>query len=422
MGMNSIEKIFANHSDTKEVYAGDIIEAEVDWIMVNDATAGLTIDIFKQLKAKKLWNPDKVVMFIDHYSPCNSIPSAEAHQKMRNFVKEHAIKNFFDSRGICHQIMLEKFILPGQLIIGADSHTCSYGSLGAVSTGMGSTDIAAAWLNGRTWFKVPETIKFVLKGKLPKGVYSKDIILKIIGDISARGATYKAMEFSGSIVKEMSIASRTTICNMTVESGAKCSYIEPDEKVADFLKVNRGVKDLEFVKPDEDAEYEKEVEYDVSELEPQIAYPHNVDNVKPISAFEGLDIDEAFIGACTNGRLEDLEIAARILKGKRVNPNVRLLITPASVNVYRRALEKGIIKIFLDAGAIINHPSCSACYGAIQGVLAPGERLISSANRNFKARVGSPESEIYLASPATVAASAIYGKITDPRKIIGDRG
>lgn len=420
MSMNCVEKIFAKHAELKEVTAGDIIDAKVDWIMVNDATAALTSEIFKdQFKATRVWNPNKVVVFIDHYSPCNSIASAEYHQKMRKFAQEQGIKNFFDSKGICHQIMLEKFVLPGQLVIGADSHTCSYGSMGAVSTGMGSTDIAAAWIEGKTWFKVPETIKFELKGRLPKGVFSKDIILKIIGDLTVKGATYKAMEFTGSAVNEMSIAARTTMCNMAIEAGGKCAYIQPDDKVVKFLKFhNRENEKYESFQPDSDAQYQQIIEYDIEKSEPQIACPHTVDNVKPLSSLEGLEINEAFIGACTNGRLEDLEIAANILKGKKINPKVRLLVTPASEDVYRNALDKGIIKILLDAGAVINHPSCSACYGAIQGVLGPDERLISSANRNFKGRVGSPDSEIYLGSPATVAASAIHGKITDPREVI----
>jgi len=418
MGMNGIEKILAHHSKEKTVRPGQIVEASIDLVMTNDATTALTCDIFKsQLKAEKVWDASKVIMVIDHYTPSNSVESAEYHKRMRDFAAEQNLRYSYESQGICHQVMLENHVVPGQLVIGADSHTCTYGSLGALSTGMGSTDIAVSWVEGKLWFKVPETIKIVLNGNLPRGVYSKDMILRIIGDLTAKGATYKALEFTGELIDDLSVDSRATLTNMVVEAGAKFGYMAPDEKTLNYIK-ERGREPLEIVKSDNDAEYEKVVTYDVSDLTPQIAHPHSVDNVKPISEFAGLKVDEIFLGACTNGRFEDLEIAADILKGKKVSSDVRFLVTPASKNVYRKALDTGLLRILLDAGAFINHPSCSTCFGATQGVLASGERLLSTANRNFMGRVGSPQSEIYLGSPATIAASAIYAKITDPREVI----
>ena len=414
--MNSIEKIIAHHSGKDSVTPGQIVNTSVDLVMTNDCTTALNYDIFRdKIGAKKVWDPSKIVMFIDHYSPCNSIESGEYHKRMREFAKEQGITCTHEGEGICHQIMLEKYVVPGQLILGADSHTCTYGALGAISTGMGSTDIAVSWVDGTIWLKVPETIKVDLEGRLPEGVFSKDVILKIIGDLTAKGATYKAVEFSGQGVHDMSIGARATMCNMVIEAGGKCAYVQPDDRTLEYIQ-ERGRKPLEVVQPDADARYERVLRYNIADLEPQIAYPHSVENVKPLSEFEGLEIDEAFIGACTNGRLEDLQIAAKILEGRRTSPNVRLLVTPASREVYRQALDTGLLNVFLDAGAMINNPGCSACYGAVQGILASGERLISTANRNFRGRVGSPEAEIYLGSPATVAVSAIHGKISDPRK------
>jgi len=418
MGMNSIEKILAHHSKEKAVRPGQIVEASIDLVMTNDATTALTCDIFKdQIKAEKVWDASKVIMVIDHYTPSNSVESAEYHKRMRAFAAEQNLLYSYEGHGICHQLMLENHVVPGQLVIGADSHTCTYGALGALSTGMGSTDIAVSWVEGKLWFKVPETIKIVLNGKLHSGVYPKDVILRIIGDLTAKGATYKALEFTGELITDLSVDSRATLTNMVVEAGAKFGYIAPDEKTLNYVK-ERGRKPLEIVKSDDDAEYEKVITYDVSDLAPQIASPHSVDNVNPINEFTGLKVDEIFLGACTNGRLEDLEIAAGILKGRKVNSDVRFLVTPASKDVYQKALDTGLLRTLLDAGAFINHPSCSTCFGATQGVLASGERLLSTANRNFMGRVGSAQSEIYLGSPATIAASAIYGKITDPREVI----
>ena len=418
MGMNSIEKIIAHHSGKDTVVPGEIVDTSVDLVMTNDCNTALNYDILRnKIGVKKVWDPSRIIMFIDHYVPCNSVESGEYHKRMRQFAREQGVTNTHEGEGICHQIMLERYVVPGQLILGADSHTCTYGALGAISIGMGSTDIAVSWVDGTIWLKVPETIRVDLEGRLPSGVFSKDVILKVIGDLTARGATYKAVEFSGQGVHDMSIGARATMCNMVIEAGGKCAYVQPDEKTLEYIQ-KRGRESLEVFQPDADARYERVLRYNLADLEPQIAYPHSVENVKPLSEFEGLEIDEAFIGACTNGRLEDLQIAANILKGRRASPNVRLLVTPASREVYRQALDTGLLNIFLDAGAMINNPGCGACYGAVQGILASGERLISTANRNFRGRVGSPESEIYLGSPATVAASAIHGKITDPRKVV----
>lgn len=418
MAMNSIEKIIACHAGEKCVVPGQIVEVSADLIMTNDGTTALNYDIFRnKIGAQAVWDPAKIIMFIDHYTPSNSIDSGEYHKRMRAFAREQGIIHTHEAEGVCHQMMLEKYVVPGQLILGADSHTCTYGVLGAISPGMGSTDIAVSWVNGKIWLKVPETLRIKLIGKLPAGVYAKDIILKIIGELGVRGAHYKAVEFFGPTVDDMSISSRAVMCNMVVEAGGKCSYIQPDEKTMAYLQ-KRNRKPLESINPDPDASYENIIEYDVSDLEPQISCPHSVENVKPLSELEGLKIDQVFIGGCTNGRLEDIQAAADIVKGKKVKEDVRLLLTPASREIYRDALVSGLLKIFLDAGSIINNPGCSACFGAVQGILSAGERMISTANRNFKGRVGSSQAEIYLASPAAAAASAVYGEITDPQKVM----
>ncbi|SCN25779.1 2,3-dimethylmalate dehydratase large subunit [Clostridium sp. N3C] len=420
MGMNCIEKIISNHANKSKVVPGQIVEVSVDYVMTNDATTALGIDIFKkQALGKKVWNSEKLIMVMDHYTPSNSVASAEYHKRMRDFAQEQNLKYVYDGCGVCHQLMVENHVVPGNLVIGADSHTCTYGGLGVLSTGMGSTDIAVSWLEGKTWMKVPYTIKVVLNGKLNKAVQAKDIILRIIKDLSVSGATYKGIEFYGEVIDEMSISSRLTLCNMAIEAGAKFAYIPPDKKTIEFIQ-SRGRVAQELVYPDEDASYERVLEYDVTDLEPQVALPHSVDNVMDISECEGIELDEIFLGACTNGRLEDLEIAATILKGKKISNKVRFLVTPASRDVYVEALDKGIIKTLIESGAMINNPGCSTCFGATNGLLGKGEKLLSTANRNFKGRVGSSESEIYLASPATIAASALFGKITDPRRVINN--
>jgi 3-isopropylmalate/(R)-2-methylmalate dehydratase large subunit len=418
--MNIIEKILAKKSNLTKVEVGQIIEVDVDYSMANDATMLLNMDIFKnKLCAQKVWDSSKVVIIVDHQVPADSVNTARVHKLTKEFAQSLGIEKLHMSDGVCHQLMLEKYVLPGQLVVGADSHTCSYGAIGAFSTGMGSTDIAYSWATGKVWLKVPPTVKINMIGTKKEGVTAKDIILYIIGKISVEGASYKCVEFSGEGVYDLEVHERITLCNMLVEAGAKAGMIYPDKKVVEYLKDERGyefeLESVEWMKPDNDAEYCFELSVDLFDIEPQVAFPHNVDNTKNISEVEDIYIDQAFIGACTNGRIEDLREAADILRDKKVHKNVRLLVTPASVKIYKKAMEEGLIEIFLNAGAIVNHPGCSTCWGACQGVLCEGERLITTANRNFKGRAGSPESFVYLASPKVVAASAIAGKIVDHR-------
>lgn len=416
--MNAIEKILAAHSGETAVCPGQIITVDLDYVMANDATACLAIDIFnKQLEARRVFDPDKVILVMDHYTPSSSIAAADSHNRMRAFAREQGLRHVYDGRGVCHQLMLEHHVRPGQLIIGADSHTCTYGALGALATGMGSTDVAVAWRQGRIWMKVPEAVKVTVTGQWPGGVCAKDLILKVIGDLTARGAAYKALCFAGPGITALGVSERMTLCNMAIEAGAKFAYIPPDDATDAYLG-SRGRLNYPVFTDDADAFYERTLEYDISTLVPQIAYPHSVDNVRDITAFEGLAIDELFLGACTNGRYEDLAVAAGILRGKKIADGVRFLVTPASDAIYLRAMEAGLIAAFIECGAMIGTPGCSACFGGTGGILGRGERLLTTANRNFKGRVGSPESEIYLASPAVVAASAIQGCITDPRRIL----
>ena len=416
--MNAIEKILAAHSEETAVCPGQIITVKLDYVMANDATACLAIDIFNdQLMARRVFDPDKVILVMDHYTPSSSINAADTHNRMRAFAREQELRYVYDGRGVCHQLMLEHHVRPGQLIIGADSHTCTYGALGALATGMGSTDVAVAWRQGRIWMKVPEAIKITVSRQWPRGVSAKDLILKVVGDLTAKGATYKALCFSGPGIEALGVSERMTMCNMAIEAGAKFAYIPPDDKTAAYLH-SLGRSDYPIFADDEDALYERSLEYDISTLAPQIAFPHSVDNVRDIAAFEGLAIDALFLGACTNGRYEDLAVAAGILRGKRIADSVRFLVTPASDDIYLRAMASGLIATFIECGAMIGTPGCSACFGGTGGILGRGERLLTTANRNFKGRVGSPESEIYLASPAVVAASAIKGCITDPRRIL----
>ncbi len=416
--MNAIEKIIAAHAGVTAVKPGQIVDVKLDYVMANDATTTLAIDIFKdELKGERVFDREKVIMVMDHYTPVSSIAAAETHRKMRQFAWEEELKYVYDGIGVCHQLMLEYHAKPGDFIIGADSHTCTYGAIGVLSTGMGSTDVAVGWKEGKVWIKVPSTIKIQVNGNWPKGVFAKDLILKVIGDLTAKGATYKALIFEGDAINDLSIAERATLCNMGIEVGAKFAYIQPDEKVKTFMQEKARIN-YQLYDSDADADFEQVLTYDSESLEPQIAYPHSVDNVKPISEFEGLEIDEVFLGACTNGRLEDLETAVAILKGKKISPKVRMLVTPASNAVFMEAMNRGLIKILMESGAMISTPGCSACFGGTGGIIGPGERLLTTANRNFRGRVGSPDGEIYLGSPATIAASALYGKITDPRKVI----
>jgi homoaconitate hydratase family protein len=408
MGMTITERILANASHRDEVSPGEFVVADVNVIMTHDSTGPLAIKSFQEI-GKKIFDSTKVVIVFDHFFPPPHVDAAGLHRVVRDFVKEQDIPNFFTD-GICHQILVEKFVSPGDVIIGADSHTCTEGALGAFSTGLGSTDIAGAMVTGKCWFRVPESLKFNLSGCTSKGVYAKDVILKIIGQVGADGALYKAAEFTGDYVGDASIPSRLTLCNMAVEMGAKNGIIAADEKTMNYLG-----REGKFFRSDKDAIYEDTFEIDVARIEPQVACPPTVDNVEPAASVEGKTIDQAVIGTCTNGRLEDIEIAASILKGRRISENVRLIVIPASTKIYLDSFSKGYIQVIIAAGGTVCNPGCGPCVGRHEGVLADGEICISTQNRNFTGRMGSPTSEIYLASPATVAASAIAGEIVDPR-------
>jgi 3-isopropylmalate/(R)-2-methylmalate dehydratase large subunit len=413
------EKILATHSlSGSDIKADDIINAKIDLIMSHIGTGKVVLDFqkIKPGKKRKVFDPNKIVVLFDHYNPAPTERWAAVHDLIRKFVKKQGIKNFYDIKaGICHQVLPEKgHTRPGMLIVGGDSHTTTYGAFNAASCGIGNTDLFYAYVKGELWFRVPYTIKFNINGKLPYNVMSKDIIIKIAGDYTAEVASYKSMEFTGTTMENLSIASRMTMSNMALELGAKFAFGVPDQKVVDWVK-ERTSEPFELVKPDPDAVYEKNYEMDVNDLEPQISCPHTVDNVKPISEVEGTKINQAFLGSCTNGRYEDLEIAAKILEGKKIHDDVRMIITPASMEIWLKAAKSGISETLINAGAIITNPCCGACFGALGGILAPSEKCISSSNRNFQGRMGSAASKVYLGSPATVAASAIKGEITDPR-------
>jgi homoaconitate hydratase family protein len=419
--MTISEKILARASGKSKLSAGEIVNCKVDKAMSHDNTA-LVIQNFSEIGSESVWDPNKIIIPLDHRVPANIIEVAEAHKSIRNFVSEQKIENFLDIRkGICHQILCELgFVSPGDLIIGTDSHSTTYGALGAFGTGIGASEMASVWITGELWLKVPETIRIAITGTLPGSVFSKDVILKIIGEVSISGATYKALEFYGNIVKQFSISSRLTLCNMVVEMGAKTGIVPPDDITIDYLKSRVKAKSTPIYS-DPNATFEDELEFNVSNLEPQVACPHSVDNVKNISDVSGKKIDQAFIGSCTNGRLEDIQIASEILKGHSVHPDVRLLVCPASQYVYLNALTSGYLERIIRAGGIILNPGCGPCLGAHQGVLAGGEVAISSSNRNFRGRMGSPDAEIYLGSPATVAASAITGELTNPTQFLDSR-
>jgi 3-isopropylmalate/(R)-2-methylmalate dehydratase large subunit len=403
------EKILANASHKREVVPGDFIVADVSYVMAHDSTAPLAIEGFYNI-TDKVFNPDRVIIVFDHFFPAPSVAGANLHQKVRKFVMDQRLSGFF-TNGVCHQLLVEKFVSPGDVVVGADSHTCTEGALGAFATGLGSTDIGGAMATGKCWFKVPESLKLDLNGSLQRGVYAKDVILNIVGNVGAAGALYKACEFTGDYVKSASVSSRLTLCNMAIEMGGKNGIIEADQKTLEFL----GGREGRIFRSDKDAAYEDEYEIDVSRIEPQVALPPAVDNVEPVSAVEGRKIDQAFLGTCTNGRLEDLEVAAKILKGKKIAKNVRLIVSPASQAIYLEASERGYLEDLVRAGGTICNPSCGPCIGRHEGVLCEGETCLSSQNRNFSGRMGSPEADIILASPATVAASALAGKIVDPR-------
>lgn len=418
MGYTVSEKILARASGQEEVRAGEIVKARVDVAMMPDLTTILAVNAMKAMGVERVWDNEKVVIILDHVAPASTPLAAEIHRDIRKFAKEQDLKYLYDvDSGVCHQVLPEKgHVKPGKLVIGADSHTCTHGAFGAFATGVGSTDMGAIMATGKTWLRVPETIKVNVEGKLADYVAPKDVILYTAGQIRADGATYNALEFAGTTISDMSVSGRMTLCNMAIEMGGKTGIVEPDEKTLSFLKGRTDGK-FDLVHADEDAKYKSVLHVDVDRLEPQIACPHKVDNVKPISEIAETKVNQAFVGSCTNGRLEDLQIAASILKGRRVHKDVRLLVVPASKEVYLEALDAGIIRDLIEAGATFSNPSCGACFGGHIGLLAPGEVGITSSNRNFKGRQGSPEALVYLASPAVTAASAVTGKITDPRDL-----
>jgi methanogen homoaconitase large subunit len=415
--MNITEKILSRAAGKKEVHPGEIIEANIDLAMTHDGTSPPTIKTFNKV-ASKVWDPEKIVIVFDHNIPANNIGSAEFQKVAKKFAKEQGIKNIYaHGEGICHQVLPERgYIKPGKVIVGADSHTCTYGAFGAFATGMGATDIAMVFATGKTWFMVPEAYKVIINGDLGRFVSAKDVVLNVAGEIGSSGATYNSLEFHGDTIDSMSVSGRMTICNMAIEMGAKNGIMEPNKNTIEYLK-NIGVNNFEVVNSDKDATYEKEYSFDVSSIEPQISCPHDVDNVKNVSKVEGVYIDQAFIGSCTNGRLEDLREAAKVLKGKKIHEDVRLIIVPASANIYKQALKESIIETFIDAGAIVCNPGCGPCLGAHMGVIGSEEICVSTTNRNFIGRMGDPESYLYLANPAVVAYSAILGEIGNPQDI-----
>ena len=410
MGMTMAEKIIECAAGVKETKAGDIETVALDCMMSNDGTTHLTIDMFeKQLKHPRIADVSKLVWIVDHNVPADSPKTAASQKKMRDFAKKHGI-TYYEGEGVCHQIMMENHVRPGELIFGADSHTCAYGALGAFGTGVGCTDYLYAMVTGTSWLLVPETIRVNLTGKLPEGVYARDFILTLIGQISANGANYKAMEFAGEGLKTLSMADRISICNLCVEAGAKTALMEVDEAAMDYLKAH-GREPKAVFQSDEDAVFSQVIDMNLSDIQPVAAKPHFVDSVVPVKECAGVKIDEAFLGSCNNGRIEDLRVGAAVIKGKKVAEKVRFLVVPASRSVYRQAMEEGLLDIFMEAGAMVMNPNCSVCWGACQGVIGEGETLISTGTRNFKGRAGHKDSFVYLASAATVTASAIAGEI-----------
>ncbi len=424
MGMTMTQKILADHAGVKEVHAGELIEANVDIVMANDITGPMALPIFKKM-ADKVFDKDKVVLVPDHFTPNKDIKSAENSKAIREFSREQGLTHHMEQGkcGVEHAILPESgIVVAGDAVIGADSHTCTYGAIGAFSTGVGTTDIATGMATGQLWFKVPSAIKFNLHGKLPKYVSGKDVILHIIGRIGVDGALYKSMEFTGEGVKELSVADRFTICNMAIEAGAKNGIFPVDEAAIEYLD-KHAKREYKIYEADKDAEYEEVVDVDLSAIRPTVAFPHLPGNAKTVDEIEAMDkiyIDQVVIGSCTNGRMEDLRKAAAILKGKKVADNVRVMVVPATQKIYLQCILEGILETFVEAGCAVNTPSCGPCMGGHMGVLAKGEKCVSTTNRNFVGRMGDVESLIYLASPETAAASAIAGYIANPEKFGGN--
>lgn len=417
MGKTLAEKILSKNSES-DVRAGDIVIADVNLAFVQDSTGPLTVRQFKASGLKRLANPKRSVLFIDHAAPSSDFRLSNDHLFLRSFANETGCDISEVGEGICHQIVAESYARPGEVIVGADSHTVTAGALGAFATGMGSSDVAVVFGLGKTWFRVPETIKIVISGDFPKGVYAKDFILHLIGMIGADGATYKALEFTGSTITKMSMADRLTIANMVVEAGAKVGLFSADEVTRDYLVSLGWGTDYSPISPDSDATYEQTIEINAASLEPTLSKPHAVDNTAPVRELRRTKIQQVFIGTCTNGRLEDLAVAASVLKGKKHHPQTRLIVAPASRKVLLTALKAGYIQTLIEAGATVLPPGCAACLGLHQGVLGDGESCLSTSNRNFRGRMGSPNAFIYLGSPATAAATALTGEITDPREVM----
>lgn len=407
------EKIFSSATG-EDVRSGDYVLASIDKAMVHDITAPLAIKAFREIAGDGgVWDPSRIIMAFDHQAPADSVTSAENQKQLREFAREQNILNYDITEGIAHQIMVEKgHVKPGDLVVGADSHTCMYGALGAFATGIGSTDMGFVFATGKLWFKVPHTIRFEVEGKLDRHVYSKDVILKLIGMMGSNGANYAACEYAGKAVRDMSMSQRLTMSNMAIEMGGKAGIVEPDKTTFDYLNIEPF--DL---KTDEDASYRR-VELDVTDMPPQVAKPHSVDNVVDVQEVEGTRVDQVFLGSCTNGRYEDIKIAANILQGEGIAKNIRLIVIPASRTEYKKLLKEGFVDSLVELGAVVEYPSCGPCMGGSFGLIAANEVSVSTSNRNFVGRQGSPQGEIYLVSPATAAATAIYGEITDPRKIV----
>lgn len=419
MGNTITEKILMAHTGLSEISAGQLINARVDIALGNDITAPIAIREFRAAGGKNVFDRDKVALVLDHFTPNKDISSAQQCKTVREFAMEHGITHFYEGGqvGVEHALLPEKgIVLPGDLVIGADSHTCTYGALGAFATGVGSTDLAAAMLTGELWFKVPSSIKFVVYGKMPKWVSGKDLILNIIGRIGVDGALYQAMEFTGETISALPMADRLSMANMAIEAGAKNGIFAPDAVTEEYVKP-RAKRPYKFYASDADAVYSQIIEIDAGKLEPQVAFPHLPSNVKGISQAGNVKIDQSLIGSCTNGRIEDLRIAAQILKNRKAAPYVRLIVVPATPLIYKQAMKEGLLDIFMEADAVISPPSCGACLGGHLGILAEGERSIATTNRNFVGRMGHPKSEVYLASPAVAAASAVLGRIASPEEL-----
>jgi len=418
--MAMTDKILASHARKKEVFPGDLIDARIDLALGNDITAPLAIQAFEEMGAKKVFNRDRVVLVPDHFAPAKDILSAEQCKVLRNFAKTHRLTHYFEigECGIEHALLPEKgLVLPGDVVIGADSHTCTYGAVGAFSTGVGSTDLAAAMATGRLWFKVPESIRLIFFGKLNPWVSGKDLILYTIGQIGVDGALYQAMEFTGEAIRTLPMEGRFTMANMAVEAGAKSGIFEPDQIILHYIK-KRAKRPYRLYYSDPDAKYREVYEYDASNIYPQVSLPHIPSNSKDVRKIGKIEIDQVVIGSCTNGRLEDLRVAAKILRGKKIAPSLRLIIIPATQDIYRQALKEGLFEIFLSAGAVISPPTCGPCLGGHMGVLAGGERALATTNRNFRGRMGHAQSEVYLASPAVAAASAVRGRVCHPEEVM----